>query len=309
MNVCIASFRRGSLDLDSSEQETFRAIRDVLERRQIYLQSKGINNLGHKMDEDQRAEFCKEVRKEYENLEDQQTRQANDKEVKYATYVDKVRQQWVEWARNGKGRGAPQPVMVSSATFVKNQKRKRWHRHLQRICGTKQVWEILSFTGCFDPALIQAAVMRGKDGQQDEEEEKQQVDQEERVRLMHRKIEARARYKEACRLKQRVDDCSKSGRDASQLAQGFSSHQQRLLERLESGELLWQMNSAVGKWGHGRLESPDGAHFVYIGGSTGGLSRELLDKWQPPSFLDFVRSLVERLSVTNASPTDREEQR
>ena len=151
--------------------------------------------------------------------------------------------------------------------------------------------------------------MRGKDGQQGEEEEKQQVDQEERVRLMHRKIEARARYKEACRLKQRVDECSNSGRDASQLAQGFSSHQQRLLKRLESGELLWRMNSAVGEWGHGRLESPDGAHCVYIGGSTGGLTRELLDKWQPPSFLDFVRSLVERLPVTNASPTDREEQR
>ena len=119
--------------------------------------------------------------------------------------------------------------------------------------------------------------MRGKDGQQDEEEEKQQVDQEERVRLMHRKIEARARYKEACRLKQRVDECSNSGRDASQLAQGFSSHQQRLLERLESGELLWRMNSAVGEWGHGPLESPDGAHCVYIGGSTGGLTREVLD--------------------------------
>ena len=190
----------------------------MLERRQIYLQSKGIKNLDHKMDEDQRAEFCKEVRKEYENLEDQQTRQASDKDVNYAAYVVKVRQQWVEWARDGKGRGAPQPVMVNSATFVKNQKRKRWHRHLQRICGSKQVWEILSFTGCFELALIQAAVMRGKDGQQDEEEEKQQVDQEERVRLMHRKIEARARYKEACRLKQRVDDCSQSGGDASQLA-------------------------------------------------------------------------------------------
>ena len=254
MNVCIAPFRRGSLDLDSSEQETFRAIRDVLERRQIYLQSKGIKNLDHKMDEDQRAEFCKEVREEYENLEDQQTRQAHDKEVNYAAYVVKVRQQWVEWARDGKGRGAPQPVMVNSATFVKNQKRKRWHRHLQRICGTKQVWEILSFTGCFEPALIQAAVMRGKDGQQGEQEEKQQVDQEERVRLMHRKIEARARYKEACRLKQRLDDCSKSGRDASQLAQGFSSHQQRLLKRLESGQLLWQMISRsrrMGTWTSG----------------------------------------------------------
>ena len=167
----------GAGELDhafASEQETFRALRDVLERRQIYFQSKGIKNLDHKMDEDQRAEFCKEVREEYENLEDQQTRQAHDKEVNYAAYVVKVRQQWVEWARDGKGRGAPQPVMVNSATFVKNQKRKRWHRHLQRICGTYQVWRILSFTGCFEPARIQAAVMNGKDERQDEEEEEKQ---------------------------------------------------------------------------------------------------------------------------------------
>ena len=189
----------------------------------------------------------------------------------------------MEWVRNGKGRGAPQPVMVNSATFVKNQKRKRWHRHLQRICGSKQVWEILSFTGCFDPGLLEKAVKKDKDGQQDGEEKKQEVDQEERVRLMHRKIEARARYKEACRLKQRVDECSNSGRDASQLAQGFSSHQQRLLKRLESGELLREMNIAVAEWGHGRLEFPDG-HFVDIGGSTGGWTRKLVDDWAAPSF-------------------------
>ena len=67
--------------------------------------------------------------------------------------------------------------------------------------------------------------------------------------------------------------------------------------------------SAVGEWGHGRLETPDGAHCVYIGGSTGGLTREILDGCQPLSFLDFMRSLLERLPVTNASPTDREEQR
>ena len=28
--------------------------------------------------------------------------------------------------------------------------RKRWCRHLQRICGTKQLWEVLAFTGRFD---------------------------------------------------------------------------------------------------------------------------------------------------------------
>ena len=120
----VRSDEAGELDhAFASEQETFRAIRDVLERRQIYLQSKGIKNLGHKMGEDQRAEFCKEVREEYENLEDQQTRQANDKDVNYAAYVVKVRQQWVEWARDGKGRGAHEPVMVSRDAFVRKQGR------------------------------------------------------------------------------------------------------------------------------------------------------------------------------------------
>ena len=62
----------GAGELDhafASEQETFLVIRGVLERRWIYLQRKGIKNPGHILDEDQRAEFCKEVRKEYENLE------------------------------------------------------------------------------------------------------------------------------------------------------------------------------------------------------------------------------------------------
>ena len=125
--------------------------------------------------------------------------------------------------------------------------------------------------------------MRGKDGQQDEEEEKQEVDQEERLRLMHCKVEARARYKEARRIAKRLDDHPKSGRDAAQLAQRLTSHQRRLLERLKSGELPGEMNIAVTEWGHGRLEFPDG-HFVDIGGSTGGWTRKLDDDWAAPSF-------------------------
>ena len=109
---------------------------------------------------------------------------------------------------------------------------------------------------------------------------------------MHCKVEARARYKEARRLAKRLDDHPKSGRDAAQLAQRLTSHQRRLLERLKSGELLGEMNIAVTEWGHGRLESPDGAHCVYIGGSTGGLTRELVDKRQPPSFLDFITCML-----------------
>ena len=34
--------------------------------------------------------------------------------------------------------------------FLKDQKHKRWCRHLQRVCGTKQLWEVLAFSGTFD---------------------------------------------------------------------------------------------------------------------------------------------------------------
>ena len=145
-----------------SEEDTFGAIRDVLERRWSYLRRKGIKNLGHILDENQRVEFCKAVRKEYEDLKDQQRRQAKDKKVNYDIYMDKVEQQWVEWVRNGKGRGDPEPVKVSRATFVKKQKRSRWYLHLQRSCGTPQAWRVMSFTGCFEPGVIHAAVMNDK---------------------------------------------------------------------------------------------------------------------------------------------------
>ena len=48
-------------------------------------------------------------------------------------------------AARGKGqaKGGPQ-------AYVRQQMRRRWCRHLQRICGTKQIWEVLAFTGQFD---------------------------------------------------------------------------------------------------------------------------------------------------------------
>ena len=33
---------------------------------------------------------------------------------------------------------------------TRQQKRKRWHRHLQRLAGSKQTWGILACTGLFD---------------------------------------------------------------------------------------------------------------------------------------------------------------
>ena len=38
--------------------------------------------------------------------------------------------------------------------FLKDQKHKRWCRHLQRVCGTKQLWEVLAFKGIFDLDML-----------------------------------------------------------------------------------------------------------------------------------------------------------
>ena len=77
---------------------------------------------------------------------------------------------------DGKGshsRGAPQPATGKSKAkskgheqaatgslsgFQRKQKRKRWHRHLQRVCGSKQIWETLADTGRFAVDIFREAL-------------------------------------------------------------------------------------------------------------------------------------------------------
>ena len=43
----------------ASQEETWRAIKRVLDRRQKYLKSRGINEVNHHMNDEQKEEFCK----------------------------------------------------------------------------------------------------------------------------------------------------------------------------------------------------------------------------------------------------------
>ena len=49
----------------ASQEETWRAIRDALELRQNYLQSKGIQDRRHVLNEKQRGELTKRARDDY----------------------------------------------------------------------------------------------------------------------------------------------------------------------------------------------------------------------------------------------------
>ena len=128
----------------------------MLELRHRYLVSKGIEDPRHVLTDEERAEFIRCVRADFEDSEEQRALQDTD--------VEKWKAKGKGWGSKGatgrgrgKGRGAPQPATVALNAFVRAQKRKRWCWHLQRGGGTKQIWEILAFTGLLDAHNLRAA--------------------------------------------------------------------------------------------------------------------------------------------------------
>ena len=63
------------------QEETWRAIKRVLERRQKYLKSKGINEVEHHMNNEQKEEFCKLERAVFHKSDEQKKRQASDRDT------------------------------------------------------------------------------------------------------------------------------------------------------------------------------------------------------------------------------------
>ena len=37
----------------------------------------------------------------------------------------------------------------------RSAKRKRWHQHVQQVCGSKRTWEVIAFTGRFDEDMLE----------------------------------------------------------------------------------------------------------------------------------------------------------
>ena len=64
--------------------------------------------------------------------------------------------------------------------------------------------------------------------------------------------------------------------------------EQENLRRLEDGSLLRHTNEAVAAYGHGTLRRDDG-ETIEIGGSTGGITRFLLDGYAEPDVDSFLR--------------------
>ena len=71
------------------------------------------------------------------------------------------------------------------------------------------------------------------------------------------------------------------------MTQALTSRQTDLLKRYESGVLRDELKKAVAAYGHGCLRSEDG-DILNIGGSTGGVTRCLIDDWRKPDCQRFL---------------------
>ena len=108
----------------ASEEYIAHCVQTTIERREQWLWDKCLP-LDTLMNDEQRKDFLTELKKEYADTPLQRKLHADD--------LDKKRQ---------------------------GGERRRWCRELQRRCGSKQLWELVSFSGCWDPSFLEGALSK-----------------------------------------------------------------------------------------------------------------------------------------------------
>ena len=213
-----------------SAEYVARQVSEVLKWREAWLKEAELPK-DTVMDETQKTAFLKASKQEYHSRADQMQLQRRD------------------WGETQKQREVDQKM------------KSRWSRNQQRLAGTIQMWQVLSFTERFDPKFFETVGDPPREIGKKTEEERQNT---------KRAVEARAARRPAIKYA-RV--CDRGG--------ALTRKQPDLLKQYDSGELLNQVSRLTLLSGNGRLRGSDGSH-VDIGGSTGGWIRKKLYGWTPP---------------------------
>ena len=175
------------------------------------------------------------------------------------------------------------------ANLRKNKKKSRWARHMQIEMGSKQLWEVVSFTGKFDSTFLNDLLVMKRDAavapQHSDQHDDQHDDQPDTKRRTAKEDELKANAFK-CKGDLRWARSLKRKQDTG--CSDFSPRELAFLTDLDSGKLIRLSNEAVRAHGHGRLYYEDGS-FKDIGPATGGLTRSFLDNWTlPDDSLDFT---------------------
>ena len=143
-----------------------------------------------------------------------------------------------------------------------HRKKSRWDRELQRRLGTSALWQMVSFTGNFEPCFLQ----KGDDASTQSVEVKAHPRQN--LTLAAQKARDRLRWAESLHRRQQSGQTD------------FTANEEALLHALAAGTLRTKANEATRRSGWGRIKHEDGS-WEDIAPHGGGIVRTVLDHVVP----------------------------
>ena len=158
----------------------------------------------------------------------------------------------------------------------------RFHRHLQISGGTKQIAEMIVFTGRYDIATLQRL---------------QNSSASKPAEALHKRIDNRGlkRQKQEAALTLRYARMLASQEEMGEYLNGY---EKRIVKQYKDGTLQETVNVAVLRFGHGTLRDPHSTHSQRIGGSTCGVASSVLDDRVQPD----TETLWKRFCPHGAGP-------
>ena len=267
--VTVGGFKRQYV---ATLDETFDTIKNLLQRRRDFMAARGLHDVqpasgGGSQPADHPYVFTQEDRRQVMQEWKEQFHAAQEQEDQ------QKRDSWKDRVRPSDAHDTWGPNMKA----VRSGKHSRFARHLQLAAGSKTMAELIIYTGRFDPVFLS----RAHDAQ-DRSGASQAQDADRQKDLKKKAAQAKLDYRMTCMLRRRVHRGQVNMRD-------LEHWEQENLRRLQDGSLLRHTNEAVAAYGHGTLRRDDG-ETIEIGGSTGGITRFLLDGYAEPDVDSFLRN-------------------
>ncbi len=254
----------------ASSAETLDCIQKLLDRRNAFMRAHKLQDDGENkyiFSHPMRAAIFKEWKDEFHADNYQRELQRRDSWKP----ITSIRSASQRPPFSGSGSVVPQPShsLRPNKEAVRRGKHSRFARHLQRVGGSKQIVEVILFTGCADIEMLRKAA-----GPAATSPAESLAARPENAQLKRTAFVAKQRLREGNRL---VNLMGQGKLDDGRLA----AREKQLLQQRVSGELLRDANSAIIAYGHGTLRSEDGTSSLALGGSTGGRTRAIIDNWKP----------------------------
>ena len=247
----------------ATKAETISTIKKLLQRRKNFMAARGLHdgdsqsvNGRYLFTQKDRQELMQEWKNEFHAGPEQLEQQKRD-----------------SWKPHGPPDNGGEWGLNHNAT--RHGKHSRFHRHLQLEAGSKTMAELIIYAGRYDPEFLNNVHKASEHSGAPQPAAWAAMQQQ----LKRAAASAKLEYRKTCLLRRRLEDGKVKLRD-------LDWWQQQNLQALQDGSLLTKTNHAIAAYGHGTLCTTD--ETLEIGGSTGGITRFLLDGYEEPDVNTFL---------------------